>query len=360
MEKMESKPGSKSKKAKYDCTRDIYDAMAESTIYKDYSGKGDFQITDAHTYVKSLYIVELFVKDVLASSADAFDITHDRNGNKVAKRLRLGRYFINLYYAPGSKSIESTMPVNRPSPNVCLYFDTLAILGIRFTDLNKSDSKGKLQAEYFNEFVELIRKNSKGKAYQDEQKQRRKQAADNHKSLTKYIKALFDENHYSQLYVVRMDLGYLNDDKNPVSIDDASSHRDKFLVNRYHNKVFDTLVGYAWGLQYCAGKGGYYQHFFMFLERKSKPDNDWYAAISNYWSKITDEKGRCQNCEMGISPRFSYPGVGIVKRSDSDGFIQRAASYLTMRDIFFSLKYVNNLKKFRTFDRGNIPPKVQK
>lgn len=339
----------------YDCTRDIYDAVAESTIFKDYLGDGKLQLTDAHTYVKKLCVVEKFVQAVLSTTKPAFEIT----GSSKPTRLNLGNHFIKLFDMPDRKTIQSKILTYRLSPNVNLYFDTLPGVGIKFTDPNIPDHSGKLQAEYFNEFIVALRENSKCMAYQDEQKGRRKQAADNHKSLAKYVNTLLDKDHYTQLVVIRLDLAYINDYKNLVSIDVAIAHREKLLGNRYHNKIFENVVGYAWGLQYLVGKGGYYNHIFIFLDTKTLPDNSWYVAISDYWSGITDGKGRCQNCDKGIH-KYNYPGVGIIKRGNSVDFVERAASFLSKKELFFSLKYGNNEKKFRTYDKGKVPAKVQR
>ncbi|MDP1614827.1 MAG: inovirus-type Gp2 protein, partial [Methylococcales bacterium] len=159
-----------------------------------------------------------------------------------------------------------------------------------------------------------------------------------------------------RLMVVRLNLAYTNDDKNLVGIDVASAHREKFLANRYHNKIFKNVVGYVWGLQYLEGKGGYYHHVFLFLDCETQPDDSWHASISDYWSSITDGKGRCQNYDKGVL-NYIYPGVGLVNRCQADDFIEKAASFLTMKELFFSLKYGNSEEKFRTYGKGKVPPK---
>lgn len=362
---------SMNKKKKYDCTCAIYAAMAESSIYKDYAGDGKLQLTDAHTLVMDLHGIEMFVKAALSTTKPAYLVTRHKSGiPKVTPSTlgnRLGRNFQPLRNMPDRKTVETVICGYRLSPNVNLYFDTLPGDGFWFTDPNFPASGGKLEAEYFNDFIDELRKNGKGQAYRNEQKKRRKQAADNHRSLTKYISALLDEDHYGRLAIFELDLAYINDRQNLVTIDVASAHRERFLGNRHHNKIFNNLVGYAWGLQYAASKGGYYQHFFMFFDCETQPDISWpdaIGAITDYWRDvITDGKGRGLKFDKVLC-KDSYSGAFTINRGETaviDGLIERAALYITQKEMFFSLQaYDSNQNKYRTFGQGKIPKNVQR
>lgn len=370
---MKNKPSSSdNNKNDYDSTFDVYSTTAESTVYKDYVGglhsEFDYIRTEAYDHVMDLCAIERFVEDVLSTSKPAFKVAHDKKGRGGISPTTLGNKlkirFNHLKNMLDRKAVQSEICGYRLSPNVNLYFDTLPDKGFWFSEPYFADVDGKFGAEHFNDFIEDIRKNSKGKAYRSELKKRKDEAAANHKSLTDYINTLFA--HYARLVVIRLDLAYINDVKNLVTIDVAKAHRKKLLDNiRHKPTIFHDIVGYAWGLEYGIEKGGYHHHFFFFFNGEHRQqDMNIAEAIGDYWRDvITDGKGRYYNCNKEKF-KYRYLGIGVINNFDTDlrwNLIEKAAPYITKKGLFFSLKsYDGTQKSVRTFGKGEIeklPPR---
>ena len=355
------------------CTCSIFRSIAQGTDFKDHIGPySDFDIirTATFNHVMTLCEIERWVTAALSTSKPAYlvnrhingtvDITPTTLGKKLGHNFRQIRG--NSDYTMNRNLIESEISGYRLSPNAQLFFNTLPQGDFWFTDPYRAVDTDKIEAEYFNEFLDELRKNSKSETYKGELKRRRKQAENNHKSLTEYINRLFE--HYAKILVIRVDLAYITDYKNLISLDEANAHREKLLANRRHNEMFKHEIGFAWGLEYGPNKGGYHYHFFFFYNGEHAQQGiQWADAIGNYWiNTVTEGKGHYFNCNKNIN-NYEYPGIGKIDHRDSElrrNLIEMAAPYITKKDLFIEIKSEDcQQNKFRTFGRGEmLPPRV--
>ena len=76
----------------------------------------------------------------------------------------------------------------------------------------------------------------------------RLQEKDNTESLKEYVEELF--NHYTKLLIVRVDLGYLNDSKQQITIEQFYRHFE-IMRNSLSNQdtFFSNLHGYSWAIE---------------------------------------------------------------------------------------------------------------
>lgn len=120
--------------------------------------------------------------------------------------------------------------------------------------------------EFNNEqlaFYEKMLKMLKGGIERDLH-QFRLQEQNNTDSLLEYVEELF--NHYSKLLIVRVDLGYLNDSKQQITIEQFYRHFE-IMRNRLSNQdtFFSNLHGYSWAIEQGKERG-YHVHLLLMYD----------------------------------------------------------------------------------------------
>lgn len=181
----------------------------------------------------------------------------------------------------------------------------------------------------------------------------------NHDGMMRYIDSLFE--HYYQLLVIRVDLGYHM--HNIISSHADIEHKyweakhdfRRFLNNAKMNRLFDHLVGYVWSLEYGPDKGYHYHLILFFDGSQVRQDVILGKMIGEYWQYvITDTRGVYWNCN---AYKDDYPecGIGMVHYSDTEkrNYLKNAAGYLIKVDHYARMLVPGN---GRTFGRGEILP----
>lgn len=174
----------------------------------------------------------------------------------------------------------------------------------------------------------------------------------NYKSLSSYINSLF--NVYARLLVIRVDLSYLKEYRNSITIEEVVKHRQAILNNRRKGALATKWVGCAWRLEY-GKETGYHLHVVIFFDgSRHRSDFVWGSEISTEWEKVTGGRGRSFECNRDFS-RYRYVGIGMVDHHDSEKrrFLLKALFYLTKGDKIAKL----SLGKIRTFGRGTLKNK---
>jgi len=191
----------------------------------------------------------------------------------------------------------------------------------------------------------------------------------NHASLGTLINRLFE--HRSRLLVVRIDLNYLNEYRNLITLERAQEHRERLLDNRRRNHtLFDHLMGYGWSLEHGSckydgmGGAGYHHHFvFIYDGAHRQEDICLGLGIANYFrTVITNGMGRCHvsNLDKGKLDERGCLGIGMIHRDDvalRNNLIQRVAGYIakgsSMPDARSGRSETGD---FRTFGRSRLLP----
>ena len=141
--------------------------------------------------------------------------------------------------------------------------------------------------------------------------------------------------------VVRVDLGYLHEFHNRISVDDLYFDLD-ILVNRIQNKdgIFRHVIGYAWGLEQGGKSKGYHCHLAVIYDTVNRAGTAryWGDKIIKLWKDITRDYGQGYNCynrervvELSAKDKL---GIGRIYRSNTNqvkNFIE-AMGYLTEHD----------------------------
>lgn len=129
-------------------------------------------------------------------------------------------------------------------------------------------------------------------------------------------------NHYSKSEVVRVDLSYLQEHQELVSIEDF--YDDIELLRKKIGKrkePFDQLVDYAWALEQGETKG-YHCHLLLIFNGHKK-QSAWGIAkkVGELWKEITGNLGRYFNCQdpdqVDRYAKLNILGVGRIHRNNN-------------------------------------------
>ena len=353
-------------------TPSIYNAVAESTFIKENSDdQVHLTITKNYDYVMQLCGIEMFVQLALSNIDPAFKVKYVK-GTYYANKTKIGAHLSTMMWAPSRKMIDGLMPGHSLSPNVNLFIDTAESFGLDLnTPIYTTDQHGRPYYEHINAFVDQLRRNSEGFAYKSDLKRRLDKANKNHQSLKEYFDRLFE--YYARLIIVKVDLSYLKEFKHSATIDIARDHFKRLLDNRKNNKIFEHLVGYAWGLEFNVigetyDQGGYHYHCLFIFDGEQKEPLDTIIgdSVGNYWTdNITDGKGHFNNCNRDKErhAREGILGIGAINRDDTqmrNNLIEKVAPYITKKGLFFEIKSSNCKQDgFDTFGRGEMPPPME-
>lgn len=191
----------------------------------------------------------------------------------------------------------------------------------------------------------------------------------NHASLGMFINRLFE--HRSRILVVRIDLSYLKEYSQSVSLEMAQEHREQLLDYRWRDHhLFDRLLGYAWSLEHGScnydgmGGTGFHHHFIFFYDGSFRQEDiSIGVGLANLWKDvITNHIGHCyiSNFDKKKLEQMGCLGIGMIHRNDSalrNNLLKHVAGYLVkgspMHDVQSARSETGD---FRIFGRSWILP----
>ena len=253
--------------------------------------------------------------------------------------------------------IKEFFPLSTFSPYVELFFQKTS----EMQSSTKSEILKALQLalaeQEFKKSVLRMRKNDREKQAQ----------------LSRYIYSLFA--YSPSLLVIDLDLSYvkgwnynhlLNADTG--SIDDTAQTEENIriqriekvqnerneLITQLKKKYKKDLVGYIWKLDYSTEKNFYYNMMLFLDGQKYQNDVEIADGIGSLWKSITEAKGIYFNKNL-----HKYDGIGLIQQSELQKrkSLQNNALYLVKTDYFIKMKLKG--QKLHTFDRGQIPKRIQ-
>ena len=188
--------------------------------------------------------------------------------------------------------------------------------------------------------------------------QSRLQEKNNKESLMEYAKQLF--NHSTKLLIVRVDLGYLNDSKQQITIDQFYQHFEimrSYLSNQ--DTFFSNIHGYSWTIEQ-GEKQGYHVHLLLMYDG-TKVQNAFYYAqrVGKEWKEITKGSGRYFNLHdkeylHQLRKAGCDIGLGTISRNNAGDWERLVAviEYLTDPIKDEQSLRVKCLKNMQTFENG--------
>lgn len=278
----------------------------------------------------SLWPVHDFVARVLRVKATGFVIEKIGDRTLIRETLPLGKRF-NTF-----KNLVVLQPENAKFYGlVGLFFECAQEMQINPFLLSKAGheyQKGKLGAELFNEFLDLIRSKALSEKYRRMVKDLKERMKRNFTSMRRYIDALFDE--YSKLLVLRIDFGYHRYQGIPIALERILDDFQRLLNNRRQNSLFREMVGYIRRIEYGEDKR-WHIHAILFFNGQELQNHSALAhLICEYWNRdITDNDGVAFNCNDSRN-EYKYCGIGKIDNADIERrtHLLYALSYLTKKD----------------------------
>lgn len=215
-----------------------------------------------------------------------------------------------------------------------------------------------LMCGYLNSFIQTIRHIDTNVAVIEAMRKFRRSAADNYRSVTEYVTAMF--NVHSRLLIVRVDLGYKKSPydfhgNNEIPIEEFLDHRKHLLNDLQRHWVFEDLHGYVIKAEHGRDKGFHLHCLLMFNSSEVRQGISHGTRIGKFWiDQITQGKGLYYNCNQ--KGTYFYSGVGMVNHNDAEKRlgIDFAVKYMTKSDAIMRL----SLGNARIISRG-IMPKIR-
>ncbi|MEG9304268.1 YagK/YfjJ domain-containing protein [Psychrobacter celer] len=166
----------------------------------------------------------------------------------------------------------------------------------------------------------------------------RYQSNQNGKRLENNVRTLIS--NYSRLLFVRVDLKYIQEISNHITIHDFNFHMKK-LRDAIHNgdTCFTHLLHYALSLEHGGKNGGFHCHLLLIFDGE-KHYKDKYLAdqVGQKWQAITEGVGYCfilntKEYKEGLA-RYGKLGIGMIHRNNLQEVENavNAALYLTRPD----------------------------
>lgn len=300
--------------------------------------------------------IEKFVRMVIDSRESAFIWDSRTHGKTKMIELTLGYYLKRMrsYLALYDDRYDF-------SEYVKLFFDCANAVNLDWSNVGDRpevviEPTGRRVGEFFNDFIEMIRTESRTREFRKKVSHRGSNSARNFRSIVNYISALFEK--YSKLLVLRIDLGYRKECATEISLEEVQQHLTRFLNNWRSNSLFKHCVGYIWKLEQ-GDERGFHIHMVLFFNG-NKVCKDAYITgqVGDYWvQRITAGRGTAFNCNWQKA-RYKDCGIGMIEHTDQEKrkYLLQAMIYLTKKDQYIKIK---TTAKMRVFGRGEMPERRQ-
>lgn len=201
--------------------------------------------------------------------------------------------------------------------------------------------------EQLNQMIAAILKYIRTPTFRRAVVDRNYQKKQNMNSIEDYASLLHEK--YARLLVIRVDLGYREDNQHLITIEKHYHFLDTLNKERCTNPLFQHLVGHAWCVEQGETKG-YHIHAVYYF-KGSEHQNDWYKAkqIGELWQHLTNNLGTYHSCntpqEKEKYQKNDKLGVGMIHRKDSK----------SRENAVMSVRYLSDVKKLNQYLR--IRPK---
>jgi len=276
------------------------------------------QETDSYKFfLRTLWQIENFVTQVISCDSHGFIVVENKLGKMIPKKEEpLGKYFKWVY----QYAIEF-LPEYQYSPHVQLFFDCYIKLRLGEVIFNNPNGptpwKGKKQFEIFNDFLNLIRKESKTPAFRKKISRAKEKAEKRYRSAELYIDALF-KNRSTKLLVLRLDLAYRREHAKGINVSEAKEDLAHLLNNRRSKpKLFRGWVGYIRKIEWSPQKGVHFHLVIFFCGHQREQDSYLARSIGDYWVRTTENRGTYWNCNDSKHD-YKRCGIGMLETNDDE------------------------------------------
>lgn len=343
--------------------RDIL--LEEDQVLYEWHGARGVSGAELLPLVEQVWLVERVVIALRNTTSTVFLL---RGGVRLRARYLAGGRTGSLFLAAlktNYNEIKERYPLHQFNPYLEVFFRCALECCPYGLPWDIGDYEGEVLEDavsVLNRMVSSIRKALMEENFKNALADFERSSNKNYKSLTLYIDSLFES--HARMLVLRVDLAYQNkysssrvSDK-PVTYSEAKRHREDFFRNVRRKVLDDSLIGFAWKLEYGLEKGFHYHVMFFLDGSKVRQDVTIAKVIGAYWVEVvTKQKGLYYNCNA-VKSRYRSCGIGMVEHSDGlmRENLMKAAIYLTKSDYYMKMIAPSG---GRCFGRGVAPlPKL--
>ena len=210
------------------------------------------------------------------------------------------------------------------SPSVALFFDVcITKYGLMPGDFCGNPNAYSpvfqmTQGEFFNKLIEEFYVAMSQRGFKRKMYARNEAIERGRRSGEEYIGALFEK--WSRLLVIRIDFGFHSDKPllpHTTRLHEAQEHLLRFLNNKRGKRLYASVVGYIWRLEYGKEKGYHYHLIFFFDGSKVRKDEYIASKIGEDWIEVTDGKGIYHNCNAH-KQKYKRLGIGMISHEDRE------------------------------------------
>lgn len=221
----------------------------------------------------------------------------------------------------------------------------------------------KSAAEIFNELVVRIRSKCREGGFRRKMLARRRELDALANDYCAYVDSLFTT--CARLLVIRVDLYYLKEVADSISLRDAMADFNHLIANKRGNRLFRALKGYIAKLEYGVEKGLHFHVIFFFdgSKRNTQKHSELAKMIGEYWAHtVTGGSGDYWNCNAKLESfeRRGIAGIGVIEWDDQrrrTNLRERVVRYLCKSDQFVRPRLDSAIRRIR---RGNWPKPIPK
>lgn len=302
-------------------------------------------IGNSFELLEKLFLIEEQLKSLEKDKSESLNVDTYR----VVLNIRGSDYLINEFF-----------PLSTFSPYVELFFQ----------------KTGEMQSSQESEILKALQLALAEQGFKKSVLRMRKNDREKQALLSRYIYSLFA--YLPSLLVIDIDLSYVEEwnynqplNADIDSIDDTAQTEENIrtqriervqnerneLITQLKKKYKKDLVGYIWKLDYSTEKNFYYNMMLFLDGQKYQNDVEIAEGIGSLWKSITEAKGIYFNKNL-----HKYDGTGLIQHSELQKrkSLQKRALYLIKTDYFIKMKLkAQNGQKLHTFDRGQIPKRIQ-
>ncbi|MBC3874882.1 YagK/YfjJ domain-containing protein [Undibacterium flavidum] len=207
--------------------------------------------------------------------------------------------------------------------------------------------------EFFIDFVEIVRTELKGEEFRSLFYARTRKVANNFRSTETYVKKILATHDTVRVFRIDLFASEIGSQSKPV-LKQAQSYLGKFFRNWRHNKLFESIVGYIWKLEYSPLKGFYFHCVFFVSTIEVTDDCISVEKIGQYWvEQITKNQSEYFDCAKGIVEERKG-GIGILCKDEPEKTqnLLSGIYYLFEKDLHFQFIIDGRSGKYRSYGRA--------
>lgn len=273
---------------------------------------------DFKRFLNNLWLIEEFVAQVISSDKPAFEVKEIKLGIMVPKELPLSNYFFLVH-----DFASQYLPDYQYSAQVQLFIDCWMKLRLGEMDFYAPGGptawQGKKQFELFNDFLNLIRKESRTPEFKKNISRAKEKSSKRYRRSELYIDSLF-KNRCTRLLVLRIDFSYGHECAKHTTVAQAKMDLAHFLNNkRGKPKLFKGWAGYIRKLEWGPEKGVHF-HLIIFFKGSVRHKDGYLAeSIGEYWKEITNKRGIYWNCnDKESKDNYKRLGIGMIEMDNKE------------------------------------------